>query len=167
MQVFWVQVRIDRGTGEKKRARAGTSILDGLDEEAYGAVRSNILSTEPLPNLNKVYAMIVQQERVRTVTRGKKDSGTPVGFSVQAHPRSDSKDKAVVCGHCNRPDHEETNCFQLVWLSRVVGRKTSDSRQRNRTRLRIWSRLGTRTQAVPRKRCSSRKNLCSEPTSDK
>ncbi|KAI6667965.1 hypothetical protein NL676_007024 [Syzygium grande] len=33
----------------------------GLDEEGYGIVRANILSTEPLPNLNRVYAMVVQE----------------------------------------------------------------------------------------------------------
>ena len=34
--------------------------LMGLDEEGYGTVRLNILSTKPLPNLNRAYAMVVQ-----------------------------------------------------------------------------------------------------------
>ncbi|KAJ0048212.1 hypothetical protein Pint_15840 [Pistacia integerrima] len=38
--------------------------LMGLDEEGYGTVHSNILSTEPLPNLNRAYAMVIQQERL-------------------------------------------------------------------------------------------------------
>ncbi|RVW23421.1 Retrovirus-related Pol polyprotein from transposon RE2 [Vitis vinifera] len=42
--------------------------LMGLDEEGYGIVRSNILSTEPLSNLKRAYAMVVQQERMRIVT---------------------------------------------------------------------------------------------------
>ena len=45
--------------------------LMGLDEEGYGIVRSNILSTEPLSNLKRAYAMVVQQERMRIVTRTK------------------------------------------------------------------------------------------------
>ncbi|KAH0753962.1 hypothetical protein KY290_024232 [Solanum tuberosum] len=34
--------------------------LMGLDDEVFGTTRSNILSTEPLPTLNRVYAMIIQ-----------------------------------------------------------------------------------------------------------
>ena len=56
----------------------------GLDEDGYGTVCSNILSIEPLSNLNRVYAMIVQQERVRTMTRTKKERGSPMSFAVQA-----------------------------------------------------------------------------------
>ena len=48
-----------------------------------GQYVSNILSTEPLPNLNRVYAMIVQQERVRTMTRTKEERGSPMSFAVQ------------------------------------------------------------------------------------
>ena len=45
--------------------------LMGLDDSVYGTVCSNILSTKPLPSLNQAYAMIVQEERVRNVIRGK------------------------------------------------------------------------------------------------
>ena len=56
--------------------------LMGLDEDGYGTVRSNILSTEPLPNLNRVYVMILQQERVWTMTRTKEERGSPMSFAV-------------------------------------------------------------------------------------
>ncbi|XP_058006752.1 uncharacterized protein LOC131169099 [Hevea brasiliensis] len=57
--------------------------LMGLDEEGYRTVRSNILSTEPLPNLNRAYAMVVQQERVRTMTQTKEERGNrPRGTSA-------------------------------------------------------------------------------------
>ncbi|KAA8523786.1 hypothetical protein F0562_010210 [Nyssa sinensis] len=49
----------------KRKEERVHQFLMGLDEEVYGTVRSNILSTEPLPNLNRVYAMVVQQERDR------------------------------------------------------------------------------------------------------
>ncbi|KAJ0040327.1 hypothetical protein Pint_27971 [Pistacia integerrima] len=45
--------------------------LMGLDDSTYGTVRSNILNTEPLPNLNRAYAMIVQEEWVRHITLGR------------------------------------------------------------------------------------------------
>ena len=56
--------------------------LMGLDEDGYEKARSNILSIEPLLNLNRVYAMIVQQERVRTMTRTKEERGSPMSFAV-------------------------------------------------------------------------------------
>ena len=56
--------------------------LMGLYEDGYETVRSNILSIEPLLNLNRVYAMIVQQERVRTMTRTKEERGNPMSFAV-------------------------------------------------------------------------------------
>ncbi|RVW88922.1 hypothetical protein CK203_045069 [Vitis vinifera] len=62
--------------------------LMGLDEDGYGTVRSNILSTEPLPNLNRVYAMIVQQEQEWTMTRTKEERGNPMSFAVQASGRN-------------------------------------------------------------------------------
>jgi len=67
-------------TIELERKREEESVhqfLMGLDEEGYGTVCANILSTEPLPNLNRVYAMVVQQERVRTMTRTEDERGNP------------------------------------------------------------------------------------------
>ncbi|KAA8532541.1 hypothetical protein F0562_032643 [Nyssa sinensis] len=88
----------------------------GLDEEVYGTVRSNILSTEPLPNLNRVYAMVVQQERVRTMTRTREERGNPMSFAVQAGGRNSGggKDKTVVCSNCDREGHDADSCFQLI-----------------------------------------------------
>lgn len=57
--------------------------LMGLDDTIYGSVRSNILSTDPLPPLNRAYSLVVQEERVQTITRGKEGRGEPVAFAVQ------------------------------------------------------------------------------------
>ena len=37
--------------------------LMGFDHRKFNTIRSNILSQEPLPNLNRVYAAIVHEER--------------------------------------------------------------------------------------------------------
>ena len=91
--------------------------LMGLDEEGYGTVRSNILSTEPLPNLNRAYAMVVQQERMRTVTRTKEERGNPMGFAMKTggqNSRGEAKDRNVVCTNCKREGHDANTCFQLI-----------------------------------------------------
>lgn len=42
----------------------------GLDLDLYGTACSNVLSLEPLPNLNKVYAFIATEERQQAVAKG-------------------------------------------------------------------------------------------------
>ncbi|KAF7814920.1 retrovirus-related Pol polyprotein from transposon TNT 1-94 [Senna tora] len=89
--------------------------LMGLDEEGYGTLRSNILSTNPLPNLNKVYAMTVQEERVKTVMKTKEEKSNPMSFAIQAGNRNMGKDKSkTTCSNCKRDGHVAENCFQLI-----------------------------------------------------
>ena len=57
--------------------------LMGLDDTIYGSVRSNILSIDPLPPLNRAYSLVVQEERVQTITRRKEGHGEPIAFAVQ------------------------------------------------------------------------------------
>lgn len=54
-----------------------------LDDGVFGTASSNILSTEPLPNLNRVYAMIIQEERHRTIAGTKDERSDAVGFFTQ------------------------------------------------------------------------------------
>lgn len=58
--------------------------LMGLDDGIYATVRPNILSMEPLPNLNRAYSMVIQEERHRAIARSKDDRSDVVGFSTQA-----------------------------------------------------------------------------------
>ncbi|KAF7806657.1 retrovirus-related Pol polyprotein from transposon TNT 1-94 [Senna tora] len=90
--------------------------LMGLDEEGYGTMRSNILSTEPLLNLNRVYAMAVQQEQVKIMMRTKEERGNPMSFVMQAGARNSgkNKDKTWTCSNCKREGHDAENCFQLI-----------------------------------------------------
>jgi len=52
-----------RSSFERKREEKRVhTFLMGLDEIAYNMVRSNILAQDPLPNLNKVYLILIQEE---------------------------------------------------------------------------------------------------------
>ncbi|KAA8522564.1 hypothetical protein F0562_013075 [Nyssa sinensis] len=125
---------------ERKREEERVhQFLMGLDEEVYGTVRSNILSTEPLPNLNRVYAMVVQQERVQTMTRTRQERGSPMSFAVQAGGRNSGgdKDKTVVCCNCDREGHDADSCFQLIGYPEWWGnrsRATTTGRDSGRKR---------------------------------
>jgi len=48
----------------------------------YGTVRSNILAQDPLPNLNKVYSTLIQEERVKTIARERDERGDVMALAI-------------------------------------------------------------------------------------
>ncbi|KAI9383496.1 hypothetical protein POPTR_013G092801v4 [Populus trichocarpa] len=128
---------------EKKREEEKAhQFLMGLDEIVYGTVRSNLLAQDPLPNLNRLYSTLVQEERVRIISRGKEERDEVMSFAVQAEFKSrnknEGKDKNVVCNHCNRTRHESDSCFQLIgypdwWGDRARGTGRGKGGQRGMT----------------------------------
>jgi hypothetical protein len=64
------------------------------------------------PNLNKVYSILIQEERVKAISRGKDEPGEVMAFVV--HNRGDGKDKNIVCSHCKCTGHEVDSCFALI-----------------------------------------------------
>ncbi|XP_051143404.1 uncharacterized protein LOC127259834 [Andrographis paniculata] len=44
--------------------------LMGLDDTHYNTIRSNIIASDPLPNMNNIYSKITKQEQVRVMTQG-------------------------------------------------------------------------------------------------
>jgi len=55
----------------------------GLDDTMYDTVHSNILAHNPLSNLNKVYSILIQKERVHIMARGKEDKREVITFTVR------------------------------------------------------------------------------------
>ena len=56
----------------------------GLDDVVFGTICSNILSTEPLPNMSQVYAMIIREERHKAVARTREERHeNAVSFAVR------------------------------------------------------------------------------------
>lgn len=109
--------RITNILEKKKDEEKIHQFLMGLEDGIYGTVCSNILSTDPLPGLNRVYAMVVQEERHRSIARNKEERGDVVGFSTQTGPNvavTRTKEKSGTCRHCGRAGHEETECFQII-----------------------------------------------------
>jgi len=70
----------------------------GLNDSMFGTVSSSILNMEPLPNLNRVYAMVITEERHREIASGKDDKTEAMAFAVQIKVRN--KEKTEVCRHC-------------------------------------------------------------------
>ncbi|XP_068466252.1 uncharacterized protein [Phaseolus vulgaris] len=92
---------------EKRREEEKVhQLLMGLDDASYGTVRSNILALDPLSSLNRVYAILVQEERVRMMAKSTEERGLVVGLAMQANykekGRGDMVEKLMTCSHCDQ-----------------------------------------------------------------
>ncbi|XP_068491910.1 uncharacterized protein [Phaseolus vulgaris] len=104
---------------EKRREEEKVhQLLMGLDDASYETVRSNILASNPLSSLNRVYAMLVQEEKVRMMAKSTEERGLVVGLAMQANykekGRGDVVEKSMTCSHCGKNGHDMKGCFQLI-----------------------------------------------------
>ncbi|CAH9106160.1 unnamed protein product [Cuscuta europaea] len=104
---------------QRRESERFHQFLMGLTPDFYAQIRSNLLSQEPLPTLNRAYHQITQEERVRGTAQKKEEKPEIMGFAAKAVGRENNKaskvDKSgMVCTHCNFPGHEITGCFQLI-----------------------------------------------------
>ncbi|KAM1740735.1 hypothetical protein ACFX12_010944 [Malus domestica] len=84
--------------------------LMGLNE-SYATVRSNTLLLEPLPTVNKAYALVLRHERQAEVSNGKSTQLETAVFAVKNLSREPTpEDKEMQCGKCNKTNHITKNC---------------------------------------------------------
>ncbi|PNY08246.1 hypothetical protein L195_g004761 [Trifolium pratense] len=115
--------------------------LMGLDDVSYDTVHSNILAADPIPSLNRVYGTLVQEERMKIITRSKEERGGVVGLTIQAVHKKKGRGEPIdksICSHCSKSGHDAKGCFELIgypeWWSkrpRNGGRTSGKSQQRN------------------------------------
>ncbi|KAK9714930.1 hypothetical protein RND81_06G131700 [Saponaria officinalis] len=88
----------------------------GLEMTKFEYVRSTILNTEPLPNVNKAYANVVQEERVRNNTR--EDRPVPMSFVARAgagtRGSGGERREIPTCTHCKKNGHKIDYCYEIV-----------------------------------------------------
>ncbi|KAJ8626505.1 hypothetical protein MRB53_019812 [Persea americana] len=113
---FWVQER------EEERVH---QFLMGLDDAAFGTLRSNIMAQDPLPPMNRVYSLVIQEEKLKTVVTSREaptDSlalaacrSTKPAVSSSPMPPPESR-KNLVCSHCGKKGHDKPTCYRLNGL---------------------------------------------------
>lgn len=109
--------------------------LMGLNE-SYSHVRAQILLHTPLPPISKVFSLILQEERQRSINISPVDNT----FSSDMSPMSNAmvsgyrgKKDHPHCSHCGRPGHDIDHCYKLHGYppgmqSRSTGSILSNSR---------------------------------------
>ncbi|XP_048447677.1 uncharacterized protein LOC125480691 [Pyrus x bretschneideri] len=82
----------------------------GLNE-SYATVRSNTFLLEPLPTVNKAYALVIRHERQTEVSNGKSTQLETAVFAVKNLSREPTpEDKEMRCGKCNKTNHITKHC---------------------------------------------------------
>lgn len=113
----------DTGSRHAKRRedRQVQQFLLGLYSPYYSQTRASILALEVLPSLDRVYQMLIQDERVHLATQLLESTPLEaVGFSIRVDPtrgrgRDDRPDRSqLVCTRCKKTGHDVATCFELI-----------------------------------------------------
>ncbi|VFQ77113.1 unnamed protein product [Cuscuta campestris] len=57
--------------------------LLGLDDKQFGHIRSQIIATEPVPDIHRASALIVQEERHKSIVHGRDDRTDALAFAMK------------------------------------------------------------------------------------
>lgn len=108
--------------GGAKEIEQTMSFLMGLNE-SYSQIRGQILLMDPIPNVNRIFALVVQEERQRSISNIS-NTNSPVAFNVQSSnfkgnssgndtSRNYNRNQKLVCSHCQRIGHTIDKCYRL------------------------------------------------------
>ncbi|XP_010462626.1 PREDICTED: uncharacterized protein LOC104743215 [Camelina sativa] len=92
--------------------------LMGLDESLFGAVKSSLLSRDPLPSVDEAYQVVSQDEESKRASRLLEARNEGASFAVQSTPRmatsSQLRDPSALCTSCGRKGHLADHCFRKI-----------------------------------------------------
>ncbi|KAF7144617.1 hypothetical protein RHSIM_Rhsim04G0056500 [Rhododendron simsii] len=88
--------------------------LMGLNE-AYIAVRGQILLMDPLPTVNKAHSLILQDEKQRGISKGSAVMTEATAFATRSNSRNferafTPKNPHLKCGNCDKLGHTSETC---------------------------------------------------------
>ncbi|KAK9716354.1 hypothetical protein RND81_06G227800 [Saponaria officinalis] len=112
-----------------------------IDDDKYAIVRTNLLSQQPPPDLERAYQALVQEERSRTIAQEKIKPDYAHIFALPTErrpslPPSRVEKSRLYCSHCKRSGHDNAGCFILHgypswWIEKYGKRGASSSGQQH------------------------------------
>ncbi|KAK3014383.1 hypothetical protein RJ639_009157 [Escallonia herrerae] len=90
--------------------------LMDLDDK-YATLRTQIIDMDPFPNIDRVYAMVMQEESHHGIT-GSRDTTSAVGFHAQNGPPN-ARSSGLVSATAGDPDRTPTGCPWCTFCHRV------------------------------------------------
>ncbi|XP_021854806.2 uncharacterized protein [Spinacia oleracea] len=103
---------------QKRETAKLHEFLMGLYSPYYSQQRTNILSQDPLPSLDRAYQLVTQDERVRQAKPMVEDNPPEVtAFSVRATPNTEKvragTGEVPFCTNCQKQGHDISSCWVL------------------------------------------------------
>ena len=89
--------------------------LMGLNEQ-FAQARGQILLMDPIPPINKVFSMIIQEERQKSIgTTSTNPTDAQLAFATKAitHKSKAQKKDRPICSHCGITGHTVDKCFKI------------------------------------------------------
>ncbi|KAF5453072.1 hypothetical protein F2P56_028011 [Juglans regia] len=88
--------------------------LMGLND-SYSHVRGQIILIDPLPPMNKVFSLVLQEERQHDIGSVLVPSIPSATFSSSTKPvhMVEPPTRRPICSHCSIPGHTVEKCFKL------------------------------------------------------
>lgn len=85
--------------------------LMGLND-SFSHTRGQILLMDPIPDINKVFSLIVQEEKQREVGLTTTDTSSQLTYAVNSQSKGGKRDRPQ-CSHCGMMGHIKEKCFKL------------------------------------------------------
>ncbi|KAK9749648.1 hypothetical protein RND81_02G140900 [Saponaria officinalis] len=98
----------------------------GLNTALYDNLRSNLLMDDDLSSLNRVYALVLREERHKAMTRIREEPANEIAMTARAgagRGRGNSGQQEQQdyepprCNHCNKWYHTEENCWEKLGIT--------------------------------------------------
>ncbi|XP_074297787.1 uncharacterized protein LOC141628561 [Silene latifolia] len=100
----------------------------GLNTALYDNLRSNLLMDDDLTSLNRVYAIVLREERHKAMTRVREEQTNEVAMSARTGASQGCGNSVTTqaeqkeyepprCTHCNKWYHTEENCWEKLGLT--------------------------------------------------
>lgn len=108
--------------------------LMGLDD-VYSPIRSNILTSDPIPDVKSAFATLSRDESHRT-NNVLSVKSNPVAFVAKPNNWSSNRNNqnkrfnrntSLVCKHCNMTGHTVDRCYEIVGYPTGFRKKTESS----------------------------------------
>ncbi|XP_061341349.1 uncharacterized protein LOC133287703 [Gastrolobium bilobum] len=84
----------------------------GLDHAVYGTLTTQILNSNPLPTINRVFAMVIQEKTHKAMVRSSETPSNALGCAITNAP-SDPPKPHIICTHCGSPNHDISRYYKL------------------------------------------------------
>ncbi|GKC13742.1 ribonuclease H-like domain-containing protein [Tanacetum coccineum] len=98
--------------------------LIGLGE-SYLAIRSNLLTREPLPSVKTVFSVISGEESHRNISSIRTTKPAATAFVAKTGPNPNMK-----CTNCNKIGHTMDRCFEIIGYPAGYVKKNFNSNSR-------------------------------------